>query len=289
MTTMPGWIAIECTCGRRGSISSRLAGRKVRCTGCGEPVRVPTASGSAPAARGSSEVSSAVVTIPSAAPAKGGDSLDLMPEVTRPFHEPMVTRQRRAPADADEAPRKRRGSSGHRRDVDWERHLRGIAIWPMISGVLGVALVFIGTFLLLLAKDTPIGFVAVFAIGVFAASALQFAYGYFLWAYGETARVLHLVFSGVATALGLLSVIGVPGTTMKVLTMMELAWPAAMFAVLLSPRAATICSGPYRTLVARTPRVSVAWWTSPFFYLPIVLTALAALAILAAIASFGGL
>ena len=37
--------------------------------------------------------------------------------------------------------------------------------------------------------------------------------------------------------------------------------------------------------MARTPRVTVSWWSSPFFYLPIVLIALCLLAIFGLAAS----
>jgi hypothetical protein len=208
-----------------------------------------------------------------------------MPEVTRPFHEPAVTRPRRAPAVADdEAPRARRDAVGLRRDPDWERHVRAIALWPMIFGVLGFVAVLVGA-LLLLGAQVPLAWITLLFLGTCALSALQLAYGYFLWTYNGAARLVHLVFNGLATGLGLVSLVSTPGMLVKAVILLELAWPAAMFVVLLDPRAATICSGPYRALVARTRRVSVSWWTSPFFYLPIVLVALCALAVVSLAAS----
>lgn len=277
-----GSIAIECTCGRRGFIAARLAGRKVKCTGCGQPVRVPAASASGEA---ESIAPAEPVAAPRSAPTPSSHGLELMPEVTRPsFHEPVITRQRRAPAGADDEPRPRRAASGHRRDTDWERHVRAIALWPMISGVLGFVAILIGS-LVLLGAQTPLAWVALAFLGMSASSGLQLAYGYFLWTYHDVARLLHLVVNGLLTGLGLVSLVSTPGMLLKAMILLQLAWPAAMFVVLLDPRAATICSASYRTLVARTPRVTVGWWSSPFFYLPIVLVALCLLAIFGLAAS----
>lgn len=53
-----------------------------------------------------------------------------------------------------------------------------------------------------------------------------------------------------------------------------IAWTAAMLNVLLSRRAATVCSPTYRELVAATPQVKAQWYRSPFFVLPAFLVGL---------------
>lgn len=283
-SSVTGSIAIECTCGKRGFIAARLAGRKVRCTGCGQPVRVPAASGSEVSAPPSDE--RLELMAPSVAPSAAG-GLDLLPEVTRTFHDPAaLSRQRREPAGVGEAPRKKRSGTGLRRDPDWERHVRGIAFWPMFTGVVCLAGTGVGAVAVLMSA-LPLRFVFAFVLSMLAVSALHGAYGFFLWRYNGVARVLHLVVSGAMTALGMIALIQVPGVAMKIVTLLELAWPAATFAVLMDPRAGTICTAPYRTLVRRTPNVRVAWWTSPFFYVPIVLTLFAVIMIVSLMASAG--
>jgi hypothetical protein len=44
-----------------------------------------------------------------------------------------------------------------------------------------------------------------------------------------------------------------------------IAWTAAMLNILLSRRAATVCSPEYRALLAATARVKPQWYKSPFF------------------------
>lgn len=54
-----------------------------------------------------------------------------------------------------------------------------------------------------------------------------------------------------------------------------IAWTAAMLNVLLSGRAANVCSPAYRELVAATSQVKAQWYKSPFFVIPAFLFGLA--------------
>lgn len=281
MTTTSEAISIHCVCGRRGRVSPHLAGRKVRCTDCGEGVRVPTPT--RPAARAQARAHVAALA---AAPAKRGDELELMPAVERraPDWEarlsPAARAEARDLADAHRGagPRARRGHEEGRRDVEVEAHLRAMSFWQLSSGALG-ALGALGFGVVGLAGHAPIAALFVLVGAMLALSAVSGALGYFLWTYHAPARLVWLALTGLACLGHLTQLVAAPGIAAKLVVMIALAWPAAMFLVLVGARAGHVCTPDYRALVRRTPAVSVRWYLSPFFYLPILITAVGLVAV----------
>lgn len=272
MSTTTTMIAIRCACGRQGHINAALAGRAVRCTGCGGKVRVPahTPPTPAPAWAPPPDLSWAPPPAPAAAP----PALDLLPAVERPAVAWEVRRgvRRPEPDDAqDRGPRRpRRPGSGdaHRRDLPYEAHLRAISFWQLLSGAVGVVFALVLTLLTIGAAPTT-------ALGLGLAqgsvSVLVGALGWALWSYYGAGRLLYLLFGALAMVGHLLQLHHAPGA-MKLVVLVAMGWTGAILVVVASARAAYICTPEYRALVARTARqATVRWWASPFFFVPVVL------------------
>lgn len=277
MTSTSEAISIQCRCDRRGRVSAHLTGRQARCTGCGEGVRVPTPAEQAARAQARARVAALAAT-----PAKPGDELELLPVMERraPDWEarlsPAARAEARGQAGADHGtrPRARRGR-GHeegRRDVEVEAHLRAMSLWQIGSSALG-ALGALGLGVAGLTAHAPVTALLVLVGGLLALSAAGGALGYFLWTYHAPARLVWLALTGLACLGNLTQLVAAPGVAAKLIVMIAMAWPAAMFLVLVGPRAGHICTPDYRALVRRTPTVSVRWYLSPFFYLPILIAA----------------
>lgn len=269
-------IQIQCTCGRRGTVAGRFAGRKVRCTACGEAVRV--GSGRQPAARTQARSpAAALASAPTTEPA-ADCGLELLPAVERQAAEwesrarPVRrdTDRRRLHAPAQRGRRRAHGGDESRRDLDTEAHLRALAFWQLLGGALGVfgALLFALTGL----GQAPAGAVLMMAAFMCGASMVSGALGYFLWTYHGAARVVYMVFSAIAVLSNMVQFVTVPGVG-KLVVLCAAAWSTAIFMVVASARAAYVCTPEYRALVLRT-RARVRWWGSPFFWLPIVLVVL---------------
>lgn len=295
-------ITIHCPCGRRGSVAGRFAGRKVRCTGCGEAVRVPAPVAARAEARAHVAALASAPTAPAATSGWGNDGgLDLLPAVER--HAPdwearlrpalrdeareLAGDRAHTPTPPSRARRRARGGDESRRDVDTEAHLRALAFWQLAGGALGIlgALLFA---LVSLGGEAPAGVVLLFSLVSCAASAVGGALGYFLWTYHAPARIIYMVLSGLATLGHLVQLVVAPGLPAKVVVLCALAWSTAIFLVVAGARAGYVCTADYRQLVVRTPSVRVRWWASPFFYLPIVFTVLAIGAVVLLVAAAAG-
>lgn len=257
-TAATSTISIQCSCGRGGKVPANLAGRKVRCTGCSQYLRVIAPDG-APA---------------TSATAVRSGGLDLPPEVERAAPEWAPPRPTREPAAHGAGRARARGPADgrlgeeRRRDPDWERHLRAIAFWDLLGGVIGVC-----AWSLLAVLASVGGAEALMAAAVpLTLSVLTVALGYFLWTYNGTARLVHMALAGLQVAWGLYQMIGLPGLG-KVVMLVWIAFPAAVLVVLLNVSSATICTPVYQGLVARTPDVRVRWWTSPLFTIPLLVLA----------------
>lgn len=167
------------------------------------------------------------------------------------------------------------------RDVRQEEHLRAIAVWQRIGGLLGL----IGSGLMLVmgvASGAGAGAVILpLFLGAVAAAALAVGQG--LWDYRAWGRWAVTALQGLPLlggAFALLSGSGVLGP------LVQIGWAAAIVAALLSERTSAICTDGYRARVERSPQVTIAWWTSPFFFVP---AALLVLGLIAALVMFGGL
>jgi hypothetical protein len=175
------------------------------------------------------------------------------------------------------------------RDVDQERHVRAIAFWWRLSAVLGlVALV--GALLVSALGGIPLRLVLPMLIVPALTTGVSWVLGQALWRYHDAGRWVAIALNGLGVVLGvggILSVLSQGAVLLAGAGLIQVAWPAAIVQCLLSPRSAALCTAEYREAVERSPGVSVPWWTSPFFLVPVALCGLALLALLAALG--GGL
>jgi hypothetical protein len=164
------------------------------------------------------------------------------------------------------------------RDLRHEAHLRAIGIWQGLAGALGLlsaGLVFLLA-LAQLATAPEQGLLALGGgVGVAAVSLLYLASCIGLW----TRRSWGLWVTFGFAALGLFSACGafVQGLPGLLPGLLGLAWNGAVLWALTSDRARRVAGQRYQDLVARQPN-TVAWWASPFFYLPALLVGLSLLA-----------
>lgn len=244
VATRSGGVVVECgQCGKRGRVSA--GARRVRCTGCGESLSVERA--------------------PS-------------PAVARPVARESDRDARRRDAPGRDAP----GRDAPGRDaVDHERHVRAIAVWYRIIG------------LLLIVATLLVGAPAFFGGGAALALALpamlvaglgagHVALGQGLFTYRPWARVVALAL----LALGSLATLANLAQGQVLGGLIGLAWNGAVAWALACPAGVTIFTPAYALAVERTPDARVAWWTSPFFFLP---AALLGLVLLFALGTAGAL
>jgi len=202
-----------------------------------------------------------------------------------------------------------------RRDLVIEAHLRAMAVWHYVGAavlvVAGLVMYVVagaggigsshgalgGIGRMLAAGAILMGSVAVVVGGGFG------VLGHFLWRYWAGGRIAAAVLGFLGIAYRLFEVVATfmmrsaleddfgsysryghsygyhragpsIGWTLF-FAVVAIAWTAAMINVLLSRRAATVCSPAYRELVAATPQVKAQWYKSPFFVLPAFLVGLA--------------
>ncbi len=227
-------IRFQCQCGRFLDVGDQFAGKQVRCPSCQQVARVPLAT------------SPVAPTIPAAVPAAAPIAFEGtgLPPMTQ-------------------------------RDLTHERHLRALAFWNILFG----GLILVGG----ICGMAGFGFAASGGAGPMAAAmgvllvvnlvlgGGMFAVGYCLWKYQGWAR-WTMIFLCALNVLRSLRGLGHSAGVFELL--FWLAWAGAVLWALVSPSAATICSPGYRALVAQSPHERVAFWTSPFFWVPLVLLAL---------------
>lgn len=315
-------IAVECACGKRAKVKDELAGRKIKCPECKEPIVVPgerVATADDDAAAPTGKAAFAGLPRKEKTPAAG------IPRKTPAGGVPRAQAVGGAVGDDDEAPRKKGAfaglprkkggdddaasdekpcpfcaepvkraakkcrhcgeslvdgaKEGRKRDVDHERHIRAIAVWFRIGGLLiGLAALAMGGLGLVgggrggaRAAGLIVGMSSVF-LG-FAAG--YYAIGHFLWGYSGGARIAFLVLSALGVGLNLLGLV-VGGMKFGDLlgAGIQLGYTGAMMWAVGGAQGAAICTPEYQALVERTPDVKVPFWTSPFFWIPVALMGL---------------
>lgn len=188
-----------------------------------------------------------------------------------------------------------RGAPG-KRLLAHEAHIRALAVWSILGGLLLVGL---GLFLftVLSAAEAQIAAARADALAqgwdpgptvagpaalkpiVLAIAALGLLYGgcgVGLWSYAPWARMGALAAVGLGVLLDVGQIVlagGNPGAMLKLA--ISGGWAAAVAWALLGDKGTRIFSRGYAQVVARDRRASVAWWASPFFLVPLLLFVLA--------------
>jgi hypothetical protein len=179
------------------------------------------------------------------------------------------------------APRPQRPAA---RDLVMEGHLRATSIWYRIHGVLvalASILILIGGAAMLgagrQAEGAKLGGGCMVGLAVLmvAIGAAVFALGHFLWKYINGARIT----AGVLTALGSLGiVVNLIGALKEPATLIvivpQAAWMVALLWLFFNARSAEICTEEYRRRVTTTSDQAPKVYSSPFFWIPLILCGL---------------
>lgn len=161
-------------------------------------------------------------------------------------------------------------ADGRKRDVAHECHIRAIAIWYRIAGLL-VGLMALATGLLMFAGGgaRAAGFVMVMSGFLLALAAASYAIGHFLFNYSSGARIAALILSALSVGLNLLQIVAAGFKLPMVMSNgLSIAYTCAVLWAIGGSQGGAICTASYQQLVARTPDVKVPFWTSPFFWIP---------------------
>lgn len=250
MNTTLDSIRLNCSgCGTKARVPAKYAGRRVRCTNCQQSLRVP---GGLPEAREEPQFQ-----------AQARATTARRPRARRVDSNPY------APPSAKVESRPSRETRG--RDLAAEGHIQAIAVWGLIQASL-VGLAGLVMFGLGAASGQPVALVGavVLAIGAFFIWQGLALKRYQNWARWVTGVILGLgMLGGVASVVMTSDVIG---------NVIGLSWQAANLWALFGLRANRVFSPS-----SRSDGRGVAWWASPFFYLPFVLLGLGLLLVLVAI------
>ncbi len=250
-------IPVTCACGARLKVPDDAAGKKVKCPKCAAILVVSAAEASQKPCPFCAE------TIQAAAKVCPFCKSDLAPGAAR---------------------RRERADDESRRDLDMEGHLRAIALWYRIGGVLIAVAGLVAAFALPAlmggkAGAAGAGCVVAVLIGMVGLGAGSYAIGHFLWKYSNAARIV----AAVLTILGMLSnVIQVAGPAMgagrpgqgaadMIGGLIGIGWSIALLWALFNARSAAICTPPYASSVMRTPHLQPSALGSPFFWMPFLI------------------
>lgn len=161
------------------------------------------------------------------------------------------------------------------RDPRHEAHVRGGTVWFVIAGLLMLG-VTLHVWSAMPSWYSP-RYLRVFGFGVVMGAA-QVCCGLGLWTYGPVARTGALLLLGLGLLLD-----SARATTLEPAAITKLVVTAAgsvAFAwALVGGGARSIFSVAYPDAIAREPRVTVAWWMSPLFYVPPLLGVVGALVV----------
>lgn len=319
-------IELTCSCGVRLRTSEAAAGKLVKCPKCGSLLPVPKA---APEA----EIPAAPLATPELKPAASAGDTKACPACgaviqaaaiicrhCRHSFGGAVPGGRKCPECNSDNPRTSQlcqacgaaltraavglGAGGPmgKRDLDMERHLRAIAIWYRINGVL----LFVACACFIIAAVVGIsqtsgrgrggeagivaGVMMVMVVICGGIGLLTYLLGHYLAKYSNGARIttgVLAILGMVGSACNLLSSLaqlggagraGAPeGAVLLGVLVMVVLWIAIYGGIcwaVFNGRSAAICTEQYRALVARTPSQQPSTYSSVFFWGPFVMMAL---------------
>ena len=166
------------------------------------------------------------------------------------------------------------------RDLKMEAHIRAIAIWYRVFGVVYGGC-FLLAFFITLAKGVGIQTQGVLGLGV-VVCVLSYLVGHFLKRYSDPARIISGILAIVAGGSLFIQAMAAGGEG-SIFTAGLIIYYGFVCWALFSRRARKICSGKYRKVSERTAYVVPKTFHSPFFWapmIPILLTLIALFALL---------
>lgn len=231
----PAKITFDCAaCGKSITVGPAAAGKKGKCPGCKSVVRVP----------------------------RGRAAFDEPPRAK--------PRAQAEPPRRDDPPRAASSEAPAERDFEHEAHLKGIAFWFVLAGVLGLLglMVFLAKApRLSLARDGLILLpVTAMAIGMAAS-------GFGLWRYHSLSIGAVAVFAISFLMYRVVQVFFAASLWTGFSAIVAGTYLGCVIWAVFQERAARICSPQYREVVSQTRLQTVAWYKSPFFFVPWILTA----------------
>ena len=255
MNTTLESIRLNCSgCGNKARVPATYAGRRLRCTKCAQELRVP---GGAPEeARGERRQE------------RRSPARDQRARATTARRAPVEDRNPYAPPRAKVEPKgnsmvRGRREDSRNRDMSAEAHVHAVAIWTRVQGLI-LGLLGLGFLGMGLMGGKAIMFAGPMALVIGGLGVFLVWQGLALRRYQNWARWVSAVFIGLSLLMTIANVV----TTGQVLgNVLGLAWQGANVWALFGARA------------NRSDGSGVAWWSSPFFYLPVGLTLLGILVI----------
>jgi len=259
-------IRVECACGAALKVPETMAGRRVRCPKCAQPVAVPAGDVAAPDP-----------PAPAAGPTRP------CPYCAEPIQVAALVcrycKSRLGPGGPGPGPR-----PAANRDLPMEAHVQAIAIWYRIGGVLtGLAGLL---FLVTGAMGGSSAGTEIMLLGLMVAGmgVLIYRLGHHLGKLSNAARiaggVLAVVGLGIQALQLLMIVAGSaprgqsPGVAFA-LGLLQMGYSGALAWALFNARSSAICSEPYRQVVRQSPGERPPTYASPFFWGPFALVGVA--------------
>jgi hypothetical protein len=165
------------------------------------------------------------------------------------------------------------------RDISRERHLRAVAVWYRIAGVL----FFFGTLFFFATVGNPGALTVGLGLGLGVGC---YAIGHHLWEYRNEARLAAFLLSATGLVHQVDAIVNMfvltyhtyartnlllcPPLDKLIFTFLGIAWTMAVLWLLMSERSAAIFTERYSWAVSREESRSVPFWTSAFFLLPFI-------------------
>lgn len=260
-------IPVACACGAQLKVPEGAAGKMVKCPKCAALIPVPAAPGAptaAPEAPPPIEAAPAEKACPYCA-----ETIKAAARIC-PFCKTDLARPggvRRNPA-----------GDANPRDLKMEGHLRALALWYRIGGLLCAV---VGLIMLVVGAGSgrmggaEVGCIMAVMVGM---GALLFVLGHFLGKLSNGVRIACGVLTILGMVMNLLSLAvgagGGPGggaaaggNALGVL--FSLGWSSACLWAFFNGRAAAVCTPAYVDNMARTPQLKSATFSSPFFWIPL--------------------